>query len=321
MIAYDKTGVVFALTQGSDLLLHDGESEGPLWQKTLDGPIVGVGITADRVAAVTSAGTVSWFSARTGDAQQTTSFSGAVEHAAVDVAADRIAAVTERGVMRLDGGEAKSIGDDRGTCIALAPDGTTLVGTASELVAIGLDGTRRTASAGAVSAVAHHPLGFWLAGVANKIVRWDGTGEPSNVTTLPGRCDHVACSAKAIAVSWDNKSAAVLKWPSKDTLGSLMYPERAIEGLAFGPWPWLGVSLDLGDGNKFNLETIRLHRSDTHPGREHHSWLVAVGGPPDDKPKSAPPRPAPARPSSAGFPVGALVLLAAIAIAIFMFVR
>nr|MBA3501145.1 hypothetical protein [Deltaproteobacteria bacterium] len=233
-----------------------------------------------------------------------------------------IAAVTARGVVRVDKGEAKAIGDDRGTCIALAPDGTTLVGTASELVAIALDGTRRTASAGAVQAAAHHPQGFWLVGIANKLMRWDGSSEPTHVTTLPGRCDHVACSAKAIAVGWDKKSAAVLAWPSKDTLGSLMYPERAIEGLAFGPWPWVGVSLDLGDGNKFNLQSLALHRSDTHPGREHHSWLVSVGGPPDDKPAVAPPpRAAPARPSSAGFPVGALVLLAAIAIAIFMFVR
>ena len=319
MIAYDKTGVVFALTQGSDLLLHDGESEGPLWQKTLDGTIVGVGVTADQVIAVTSAGTVTRFASRSGDVRGTAALGARTLHAAVD--GERVAAITERGLVRHSGGETTSIGDEQGTCIALAPDGTLLVATASELVAIALDGTRRTASTAGAAALAHHPGGFWLVGVANKLYRWDGTGEVAHVTTLPGRCDHVAASAKAIAVSWDHKSAAVLAWPSKDTLGSLMYPERKVEGLAFGPWPWLGVALDLGDGNKFNLSSLALHRSDTHPGRDHHSWLVSVGGPPDAKPAAAPPR-APAATRSGGFnPIAGLVLIAAIAIAVFMFVR
>lgn len=49
MIAYDKHGQVFALIEGPELLLHDGDSEGPLWRKTLDAPIVGLGITSDKV--------------------------------------------------------------------------------------------------------------------------------------------------------------------------------------------------------------------------------------------------------------------------------
>ena len=40
MIAYDKRGSVFALTEGAELLLHDGESEGPLWRTMLDARIV-----------------------------------------------------------------------------------------------------------------------------------------------------------------------------------------------------------------------------------------------------------------------------------------
>ncbi len=327
MIAYDKTGAVFALTEGTDLLLHDGESEGPLWQTKLDGTIVGVGIDATQVAAVTAAGTVAWFAARTGGgARRTIALDARVQHATVDVGGDRIAAITDRGVLRVAAGEPTRIADDAGTCIALAPDGTVLVGTERELIAIGLDGTRRTCVVPSpVRAVAHHPGGFWLVGLAGKVLRWDGTAsELVHVTNLPdgAKLDHLACSPRAIAISWDGNSVAVLAWPSRDTLGSLIYPERRVEGVAFGPWPWTGVALNLGDGNKFNLDTLALHRSDTHPGREHHRWLVSVGGPPDARrapPRTAPPPAAATRSGSA--PIGAVVLLAAIVIAIVMLVR
>ena len=84
---------------------------------------------------------------------------------------------------------------------------------------------------------------------------------------------------RAIALAWDRNTVVSMAWPSKDTLGSLTYAERKVEGIDFGPWPWLGIALDLGDGNKHNLDRPEaLHRSDTHPGRQHHSWLVVVGG-------------------------------------------
>jgi hypothetical protein len=324
MIAYDKTGVVFALTDGSDLLLHDGTSEAPLWQTTLDGKIVGVGITVNEVAAVTGGGTVSWFGARSGDARRTVKLDAPVCAAAFD--AQRVVAITERGIVRIVGEETTAIGSEAATCVALATDGTTLVATDSELIEIALDGSRRTCALAGVRAVAHHPTGFWLVGLDSKVLQWSGSGEPTHVTSLPAgsKLDHLATSPRAIGISWDHKMAVALAWPSKDTLGSVDYPERKVEGIAFGPWPWLGISLDLGDGNKFNLETIALHRSDTHPGREHHRWLVAVGGPPDDKPArtpAAPVRPAPAKGSGGGLPIGMLVLLAAVVIAIVLAVR
>lgn len=322
MIAYDKTGAVFALTEGTDLLLHDGPSEGPLWQRSLDGAIVGVGITADQVCAVTAAGTAQWFTARQDSLLRTVQLDARTEHAAIDVAADRLVAITERGVLRVAGDETTKIADDRGACIALAPDGTTAIGTASELVTIALDGTRTACTlAGPARGVAHHPGGFWLVSVGRSIYRCNGT-EVAHVTTTPGEADHIACSMRAIAVGWDAKAIAVLAWPSKETLGSVSYVDRKCEGVAFGPWPWVGIGMDLGDGNKFNLETIQLHRSDTHPGREHHRWLVSVGGPPDDKP--APRREAPSRqraPQAPRFPIAMALFVAAVAIAIFMLVR
>jgi len=280
MIAYDKHGHVFALTEGAELLLHDGESEGPLWRKTLDAPIVGLGINSEVVTAVTESGLVTSFHATKGDPRGSGQLDGPVRAACVEIAANRVVAITKRAVVELRGGVATTLADHGAHAIALGPSGSVLVATESELVLLGRDKSRTTRAVPGVCGLAHHPRGFWVIGLAGKLVRWDGSGELAHITNLPpnAKLEHVACSDRAVAVSWDRHMVAVLDWPSRDTLGSLQYLEKTVEGLDFGPWPWLGVALNEGDGNKFHLEAANLHRSDTHPGRQHHSWLVSVSG-------------------------------------------
>ncbi|HEY5927913.1 MAG TPA: hypothetical protein VIV11_39775 [Kofleriaceae bacterium] len=322
MIAYDKRGAVFALTEGAELLMHDGDSEAPLWRTTLDAAIVGVGVDGERVIAVTAAGSIRTFGSRSGDVRGHASIAGPVRRACVDATADRVCAITEREVVLVAGGSQRVLGADSAHAIAMRPDGAIVVATASDLIAFAPDGGRTTRPlAGKINTLAHHPEGFWVLGLPTKLQRWDGSGEPTHITNLPpnSNVEHVACSDRVLAVSWDRHMVAALAWPSKETLGSLQYLERNVEGLAVGPWPWLGVALDLGDGNKFNLDTAALHRSDTHPGRDHHSWLVSVGGSGRDEES---PRPAPRAPSSPSTnPLAILLTLAAIAVVIFLVVR
>jgi hypothetical protein len=183
------------------------------------------------------------------------------------------------------------------------------------------DGSRTAHPLGGVTALAHHPQGFWIVGLASRLMRWDGSGEPAHITNLPpnSKLEHVACSERVLAIAWDRHMVAALEWPSKETLGSLQYLERNVEGLAVGPWPWLGVALDLGDGNKFNLQSAALHRSDTHPGRPHHSWLVSVGGSSREEPQA--PTPAQRTPSSSGNPLAILLAVAAIVLVVFLVMR
>lgn len=320
MIAYDKRGAVFALTEGAELLLHDGESEGPLWRTTLDAPIAGVGVDGERVIAVTETGSVRTFAARTGELRGNASIAARVRRACVDASADRVVAITDAKVVRLVGATPIELGDADAHAIAMAPDGAVLVATASELVLFAADGARTARPLGmTINTLAHHPHGFWVLGLPGKLLRWDGTSEPTHITNLPpnANLEHVACSERVLAIAWDRHMVAALEWPSKDTLGSLQYLERKVEGLAVGPWPWLGVALDLGDGNKFNLESASLHRSDTHPGRPHHSWLVSVGG----GSREEPPQPAQRTPASSGNPIAILLAVAAIVLVVFLVIR
>ncbi len=61
---------------------------------------------------------------------------------------------------------------------------------------------------------------------------------------------------------------------------NLEYPERTITGLALGDGA-LWVGLDRGDGNKYDLTTGGLLRTDPHPGRSLERWIVATGHHPE----------------------------------------
>ena len=330
MIAYDKEGTVFALREGAELLVHDGDSEGPLWRKTLDSDIVGLGADNEYVAAVTSNGTVTWFKSLNGNLVATGTVGGTVERAVfigaetcVAATASRIVAVTESGSTTLAEHGARALG--------ARPDGGVCVHENGELVEIARGSRSMSPFGNLVGAIAWHPAGFWLVGAENKIMRWDGGSAPSHVTQIPdaGAIEHLAACEKAIAFSWDKKYVGEMAWPSKDSLGDLMYVDKDVVGLDFGRWPWLGVALTEGDANKHNLlESNRLHRSDTHPGREHHSWLVRVGGgksdgaraPAGGAPASSKPQ-ASGAPSSSGNPLIGLAVIAALGIIIWLLVK
>lgn len=279
MIAYDKQGTVFALREGAELLVHDGPSEGPLWRKMLDGTIVGLGADSEHVAAITSAGMLTWFGAKSGDLIETAKVDGTVERAVFHKATTCVA-VTASAIVAIDRAGTTTLAEHGANAIAVRPDGGVCAAHGGELVQI-IAGKRSTCVfEQTVRAIAWHPAGFWLVGAQNKIERWDGSGTPSHVTQIPDatRIDHLATTDKAVAMSWDDHHVAEMSWPAKDTLGDLFYPERKVEGLDFGPWPYLGVSLDLGDANKLDADNPQqLARSDTHPGRVHHSWIVRVG--------------------------------------------
>ncbi len=302
MIAYDPKNTVFAMNEGAELLVHDGESEGPLWRKTLDAEIVGVGADRERVTAITTKGTVATFPARSGADMQSAALGGPTHLAVVGSGKRRVVAEVNGKIIALEGNLPVTLAEGTATALAIADNDTVLVAIPNAFVVIAPDGTVTTTdhSLGPVVAAAWHPDNFWLVALAKKVYRFNGSGEPSHVTSMPLELTlkYVAATKQAFSIGYDSAEGmgvATLEWPSKDTLATLEYPERKVRGLSFGPWPWLAIALDLGDANKQNvLEPQRLHRSDTHPGREHHSWLVAVGGSGKATPKPAPKAPAPA---------------------------
>ncbi len=302
MIAYDPTGSVFAIREGAELLVHDGPSEGPRWRKTLDSTIVGLGASASSIVAVTERGTVAWFDARTGAPGPTQSVRGPVRRAAVDVATRHVIAATDTETVVLRSEASTQLAAFAATAVATGANGDLALASAQgEFRVIGANGqTTASLSLGEpIRGVAWHPSGFWVIGLRTKLLRWESGDSTVHITNMPDgtQVDSVACTDKAIAIAYDDRHVVVIAWPSRDTLGCIDYLERKAEGVAFGPWPWLGIAMDLGDANKLNLVSGALHRSDTHPGRQHHSWLVMNSAGPkrdDDDDDAAPAHQAPA---------------------------
>lgn len=303
MIAYDLTGSTIVLTDGSELLVHDGPSEGPLWRRMIDAPIAGVGAAAGAVIVVDRGGRATWNDPRS-DRELARADAGAQVHAvAVSSKGDLLLATDDGAVVLTRSGPGVKLALPHARAVAFAGDGRMLVaaadGQAGEFDSQGRL-LRTIRLDGPAVAAAWNSQGFWILATATKLVRLvDGalhhlTSAPDG---LPVTGVAASQSGDRIALGLGDDLMIVLAWPSRDSVGQLRYVDRKITGLAFGPAPWLAVGMDQGDGNKLNLTTGALHRTDTHPGREHHRWLVKVSVDPptaEPAPPAAPPAPEPA---------------------------
>lgn len=308
MIAYDRSGRTLVLADGSELLVHDGPSEGPLWRRECAAPLVAVGATPMEVIAVDRDGEITWFEPDREAVRASASVGEPVRAAAVSPDGHVLVAMSGGARVFAPAGPGVQVAFTGARAVAWGPAGRFLVagedGRVGEFAADGAPGATATLDGPPVAA-AHDARGFWVVATASKLLRLQG-GALHHLTNAPADMPvrAVACSedGSQIAMALGDSLALVLSWPERDTVGQLRYLDRRVEGLAFGPDPWLAIALDGGDGNKLDLQTGALHRTDTQPGRTHRRWMVQVSVDPAQMPtQRAPapvaPAPSPARPA------------------------
>lgn len=311
MIAHDTSDTI-VLADEAELLVHDGPSEGPRWRRTLGAPIVALGSTPGAVIALLRDGRALWFDQER-DRERASAEAGEEALAGVVTPEGHVLAATRSGAVLLTPKGRGRVLPWPGACaVAAAPDGRVCVadgaGAVAEFDAAG-ELRHQVELGGPAVAAAWNPRGFWVLATARKLMRLEG-GSLHHVTNAPEDMPvrGVACAADgAIGIVLGKSLALVMSWPARDTIGQLMYIEREVKGLSFGPSPWLAVALDGGDGNKLDLQSGDLHRTDTHPGRPHRRWMVKVSVHPPEVAAPAPAAsPAPAAPTRAAFsPPGA----------------
>ncbi|AKF09849.1 hypothetical protein [Sandaracinus amylolyticus] len=290
---YDEEGHSIVLADGAELLVYDGASEAPRWRVDVGAPLVGVGSNAIAIVSLDANGVFGTWSHET--ATQVRSVALGVSATALAHDFDgRCAAVHPGGVISLVGGEPRAIDVPGATAAAFASDDTLLVGTRDGALhrfdAQGAPaGTSRVP--GPVHAIAWNAGGFFLVANGGSLHRLDGL-DVSHVTNAPDRAPirDVACSPRGdrVALQAGDGLAVVLAYPSRETLGHAEYGDRTISGLAFGPGAWLGVGLDRGDANKFDMSTGAVHRTEPHPGRPRNRWLLmSAFGPPRNAPATS----------------------------------
>lgn len=285
LLGYDGRGKIMVLAAGSELLVHDGATEAPLWRAHLTAPIVATGLALDTVVAVDEAGTIHRFEAtggrtlgRTELGWTATGAAIAGDGAGVVLGGSSVAiAVQDRAVASLEV-EAPScaafrsdhkkfaIGTERGSVILCDRERAAIL--------------RRVELGEPVTGICWSARGHWIATAGEGVYRIPADVTRSErLTTASGLAPSLPrCSpdGKCLAVRLDARTAIVLALHSRETLASVSYVDREICGLAFGPEPWLGVALEGGDGNKIHLVSSAVHRTDTHPGRLHRSWYLGV---------------------------------------------
>lgn len=317
LFAYDPEGALIAMADGEELLVHAGDDERPLWRRRLGAAVVAVGVEGRDVLAVTEAGAVLRFEGDGGNAR------GALEagQPALTAAFGRgaQAVVVDGGVVLLAGGARRRLELPGATCAAFSRRGDLLAAGASDgalktwRVADGTVVGAFQANVG-LTAICADPAGGWLATSGDRVLAIAPDHQTGGrLTGASGReLGHVAFSPDGTCFAFSlGRVVAVLARQSLETVGQFTYLENDVTGLAFGPPPWFGIGISGGDGNKYSLlgGEDATRRTDTHPGREHHSWWVKQHVVPDEYRRArgvapalpalaAPPPPAPAAPAA-----------------------
>ena len=122
--------------------------------------------------------------------------------------------------------------------------------------------------------------GWWLVTLPHRVFTYSPDLAHRNVLTnyeeggLSGGV--VSPTGRIVAFRIGEKFVAIMG-VEHGQLGSIEYPERKVGELEFGPHPFLGIGLGLGDGNRISLKDEEVCRTDPPPGRTVNRWLVASG--------------------------------------------
>jgi PQQ-like domain len=278
--AYGASAVV--TSDGKELLVYDPSDEAPRWKKTLETDIAHVALDGARVLALDVAGNLTSFDASDGTEVDRVGLAAAPLAFAAWGGARAVAFAKEIVVLRDDATRLIAIENAH----AVAFDGAKVaVGTEDgELIVVDESDTRTTEAnigGAAVRGICRHPKGFWLVCAGDKVFRVDDNGETEVVTRASGKAPSViSCSndGRMIGIVLDARTAVAIAYPSRDTILSVTYPDRAPRRIDFVPggrFVWVG--LDLGDANKIDLDNEDVYRTDPHPGRPRNTWLINVG--------------------------------------------
>jgi hypothetical protein len=144
-----------------------------------------------------------------------------------------------------------------------------------------------------VTSLCFSPAGFWIATGGERVFRVaEDAASVEQITRAGGMTPDCVCAStdgSMFAARLSETVVIALALPSRDTAVQLVYMDRKIAGVAFGPERLLGVGLLAGDGNIVDITEKQLRRTDTFPGRTHNRWMVSTTIKPEVLPP-APPR-------------------------------
>lgn len=292
LIAFTTAGDAFALADNRELLVHDFATQSPLWRQELPARIVGLGAEGSAIVAVDDAGQMTLWDAKSGQARGQLTLGSTANGlamsptgAAAVLLPDSVAIVSRNksvSSVRISGVCAAAWSSDGGLLAIGTTDGDVkIVGANLTTNAKAADSARGVKLPFPVRFLCWHDREHWLASAGNAIWKIDrlATSHQGLMMEMPDLPDIIACSRDGglLGFTTHGKETTVLNMRSPSVVASVTYADRSIQGLLFGPSPFLAISLDGGDANLFNLADEQVLRSDPHPGRDHTRWTLNVG--------------------------------------------
>ncbi len=285
LFAYTPDGNTIVLADGNEILVHEGKDESPRFRHTLDAQIFAVFARPDALIALDENGVLTFFDPAKDEIIKTLE-SGGLPNAFAAHEGGRIAVGLASAIIIFEGdGSKRELGVEDSSALAFSGDAELLAagtkdGSVQVLPAQSGESKGSVNLGEAVRSIAWNAGGFWIAAAGERVFRIEQDGDKHDQLTRAGGMspDCIACSADGslFGLRLDSATVVVLAYPSKNTAATIQYIDRKAYGIAFGPVPYFGIGMDKGDGNKINLSTKGVHRTDTHPGREHHSWMLSV---------------------------------------------
>jgi len=285
LFSYSQAG--FVVAHENQVRVWDSKIDAPRWWRPLSSRIVAVGSAGGLVSTLEESGVLAFWNAADG----TWVGGGELRNVTGLAAAAGGCAVATRESIELFGPSGQHAYPIPGvSALRFSSDGASLgLGFDDGRVRIIDAATGRAlheahVPGGVVTAVTERVPGEWLAGAGSAIHLVAGAGV-TRVTGLTGKTITDVCSGPrpSMFALVADRIAVALEWPSRDTICSQTYSDKAPLGVAFGPPGDDGfyVGLSEGDGNRRDLRTGDLYRTDPHPGHVRNRWIVMPGFEPD----------------------------------------
>ena len=285
--AYGHHGRLLSSSHEDEVFTCGADDEAPLFIHQLGGAVAGIRHTAAGVLALDELGELSLLSVPTGEPKWTTGTGvSPVGLAATD--AGRWAVLHQHGALLGQGPQqdgSVDVGELVGGCFDNAGAKLGLVSATGTLTVVNAsDGSQpwRVDLGVAANGVAWSALGWWLISTERGVFRW-APGDAEATLYLKwggdGAPQRVVASADGRLCAFVSEDKYVVVFGVEQDIngGAIVYFERTAGELEFGPGNMLGIGIGLGDGNKIDLLTGDLCRTDPPPGRERNRWMVKIG--------------------------------------------
>lgn len=283
---------LFVIADGPEVFVYSGQKDTPVWKAFADGILVGIAATGDRVFAVDADGRVVTFkvidASKIGEQHTDRPTYGL----AFDRANVRLGLIGDDGVLLTDGENAGAAFALKGARFAAFGEGKLAIASGSGRVEVFEVATGKSLGSnevgGPVSGVAWRPLyeewvvagGEHVTFLSADLKKVEGKIQVRQIdadeTQKAGELGPLAIDTEGalLAVVVDQQIAVFELFENK-RVGTIRF-QRVVSGVGFGKGTWLAIGLDDAEGNRVELSTGQLKKTEPFGGRSGGRWAMQV---------------------------------------------